>query len=157
MALPNADDENLSNLSLLVRTDFSNDDAWSRLQESLAQPSIVDGFKANLYFVSSPESYDQAPIPAVLAAARAAGFMYFFIADQQTISEPEQAILVVDCETEASFRVLPRAMWDVENNLSICNCDFEDYLADLNASGVYTASWMDAVPPRNNNAAPVDE
>jgi hypothetical protein len=39
------------NLSLLLRTDFSDDAVWERVCDLLQQPT-QDGFEAGLYFVS---------------------------------------------------------------------------------------------------------
>ena len=74
-----------------------------------------------------------------------------FVADEAALRDPELAILAVELavadgddvvEESAgalprTFRVVPRAVWSVENNLSIGNLDFADFLASLDADGVF--------------------
>jgi hypothetical protein len=57
----------------------------------------------------------------------------------KTFSDAEQPVLVVDlCEQPGrTFRVIPREMWGVENNLSIANMDYDDFANSADADGVF--------------------
>ena len=61
------------------------------------------------------------------------------IVDRVTISQPEQPILVVDLQDEPgrTFRVIPTALWGVENNLSIGNMGFEEFADAAGKDGIF--------------------
>ena len=64
---------------------------------------------------------------------------FAFIVDHTAITDPEHPILVVDLYDEpgCTFRVIPREMCGVENNLSIANMDFEGFMEAADANGVF--------------------
>ena len=55
------------------------------------------------------------------------------------LSHPEHPILVVDLNDEPgrAFRVVPREMWSVENNLSLANLDYRDFADDVGPDGIF--------------------
>jgi hypothetical protein len=126
--------------SLVIRTDFSDDAAWDAICAAIRKPATEFQFKAHVKFLSDP-NYDGLT-PAELwpqVAKRPRYHSFFFIVDRQTLTDPDHPILVVALHDRPgrSFRVIPSAMWDVENNLSIANVDFDDYLSSLDKNGVY--------------------
>jgi hypothetical protein len=136
--------------SLLVRTDFTDDDAWDEVCDEATREYGRDGFSANVEPVSDPE-WDGASWETVKAAAPVGdeGPSVLFIVDSTTIASAEYPILVVDLqdkylspeefpeiEDRSPFRCIPSAMWDVENNLNIANLDWEDYVEQAE-DGVY--------------------
>jgi hypothetical protein len=56
-----------------------------------------------------------------------------------SLTHPEHPILVVDLfdEPGRTFRVVPSEMWSVENNLSIANMGFEDFVGAVDRDGVF--------------------
>jgi hypothetical protein len=62
-----------------------------------------------------------------------------FIADVTTFSDAEQPVLVVDLNEQPgrTFRVIPRELWGIENNLSIANMDYDDFAKSADADGVF--------------------
>jgi hypothetical protein len=127
--------------TLLVRTDFANDDAWDQVRDQATREYGPDGFRAYVEPVNDPE-WAGATWEAVKAAAPAGeeGPSVLFIADSITFAAPEHPILVVDLQdkflsvtefpeiaSRTPFRCIPSALWDVENNLNIANLDWEDY------------------------------
>ena len=125
--------------ALLLRTDFSDDAAWRALCEAVERPSD-DGFQANVDCVSDP-AYDGLTVGQLvtLAANERDCFFFAFVADHTTFSTPEQPILVVDLHDRPgrTFRVVPREMWGVENNLSLANMDYEEFAESVDADGVF--------------------
>ena len=124
--------------SLLLRTDFHSDAAWSALCEATRQPS-TEGFTASLECVSDP-AFDGLSIDQLVGACRQGDVRRFaFVADRATLTDPERPILVVDLHDEPgrTFRVIPRELWSVENNLSIANMDFRDFADSVGADGVF--------------------
>ncbi|WP_395740972.1 DUF6924 domain-containing protein [Prosthecobacter sp.] len=124
---------------IVLRTDFSDDQAWSRLCSLIASPIGRDGFLAYVSFVSDP---DFAEVTAEkLAANRPEGYRHSFIviADGTTFADPEQSLMVVDLldEPGRTFRALPTRIQGIENNLSLGNMGFEDFAGDADARGVF--------------------
>jgi hypothetical protein len=130
--LPKTDD------SLLLRTNFSDDAAWNTLCEAVQEPN-EEGFKAFVDCVSDA-AYEGVTIEQPVALARRGPYRSFaFIADQATFTHPERPVLVVDLRKEPgrTFRVIPREMWGVENNLSIANMDFHEFADDVDPDGIF--------------------
>ena len=124
--------------SLLVRTDFSDDAAWVALCDAAREES-EDGFQARLECVSD-RAYDGLTIDQLVALARTNDDLgYIFLADRVALTNPEQPILVVDLYDEPgrTFRVIPRELWGVENNLSLANMDYSDFADNVDADGVF--------------------
>ena len=124
--------------TLLLRADFTDDSAWESLCEAIDQPN-EDGFKAYVERVSDPV-YDGLTVEQLVALAPKGGDHSFaFVADRTTFTNPEQPVLVVDLYDEPgrTFRVIPREMWGVENNLSIANMDYYEFADNADADGVF--------------------
>jgi hypothetical protein len=123
--------------SLVIRTDFSDDKVWHEVREQLAAP--VGDFRAYVDFVETRD-YDGLAIEKLLELVpEGADKSFVFLADRETMTNPEHPALVVDLlyERGRSFRVIPSEMWSVENNLSLCNMDWEDFADNLDSNGVH--------------------
>ena len=124
--------------SILLRTDFSDDAAWAALCELVQVPS-EEGFQAHLDCISDP-AYDGLTVEQLLALAPKGGDHTFaFLADRVALTNPERPVLVVDLYDEPgrTFRVMPREMWGVENNLSIANMDYYEFADNVDADGIF--------------------
>jgi len=138
-----------SDESLLVRTDFSSDEAWQQLVGQEAREN-EDGFRAYAEPVSDP-AFDAASWETVKAAVPAGqGASVLFIADGISLSSPDHPILVVDlsdtylsvaefpeitCRTP--FRCIPSELWGVDNNLNISNMGWEEFEGAAGEDGVF--------------------
>jgi hypothetical protein len=121
--------------SPLVRTDYSNDEAWASLVRS-ATAASPDGFKAALRIVD--ESAYEGAEPESLATLDWHGSAVLFVADAHAQSHADQPILCVDLmEGGGSFRCIPSELWGVENNLRLANMDFRDFAENAAADGVF--------------------
>ncbi len=62
-----------------------------------------------------------------------------FVVDHVSLTDAEHPILVLDLGDEPgrAFRVVPREMWGIENNLSIANLSFFEYADSVDADGVF--------------------
>ena len=123
--------------SPLVRTDFSDPIAWTRLLEVLSTET-VDGFRAYVEVVDDPSWQDARPedlasaIPANSAAAA------LFIGDRIALSDSEFPVLVVDLWGDnAPFRCIARELWGPANNLNIANMDFDEFAGAAGSDGVF--------------------
>jgi hypothetical protein len=124
--------------SLVLRTDFSDDDAWDAVCTAIQAP-YEEGFKAYVDCVSDP-AYAGMTVEQLVALAPKGGDLRFaFLVDRVTLISPEQPVLVVDLYDEPgqSFRVIPREMWGVENNLSLANMDYCEFAASVDPDGVF--------------------
>lgn len=124
--------------SLLLRTDFSDDAAWALLCEAVQRPT-EDGYKALVDCVSDP-AYDRLTVDQLVAMCPIGGVRSFaFIADGATFASPERLVLVVDLYDEPgrSFRVIPREMWGVENNLTMANMNYCEFADCVDPDGVF--------------------
>jgi hypothetical protein len=121
--------------SLVVRTTFEDNAAWVKIKTAL-EKKTVEGFQANLYFYSMPV-FNNSSIADVKAAVLSAGLDFCFIVDKASLVHPENAILALDCEEGRYFRVIPAEVWSVENNLSICNMEFADFLGAVDGQNVF--------------------
>lgn len=129
------------NDALLLRTDFSDDAAWVSLCEAVQQPNEA-GFKANVACISDV-AYEALAVGELVARApkgdQCGHHAVAFVADAQTFSDVERPMLVVNLNDQPgrTFRVIPREMWSVENNLSIANMDYDDFAEHTDADGVF--------------------
>lgn len=127
-----------SSTSLLVRTDFTSDDAWQQVSGE-ARRENEDGFAAFIEPISDP-AFDRATWETVKAAVPAdgEGAPVLFVADSTTLTAPDHPILVVDVRGgRPPFRCVPSELWSVENNLNIANMDWDDFAGAVDPAGVF--------------------
>jgi hypothetical protein len=134
--------------ALVVRTDFTDEDAWDQVVRELRLP-WVDDAPAEPCLISDPR-YAGAPAERVLQDVQTAlsdpdlpGAV--FIADSTTMRETEHPLLAVSTEWNGEpfaedeeefstqFRLLPNAAVEISSNLGLGNMDFDDFAGD----GVY--------------------
>jgi hypothetical protein len=123
--------------SLVIRTDFTDDLVWQAVRAGLTAPS--GEFQANLDFVDD-RRYENLTIDRLLALTEGSDLTFLFLADRETLIHPEHPVLVVDLSEDGrgrTFRVIPEALWAVQNNLVIGNCDWEDFSDSLDRDGVF--------------------
>jgi tetratricopeptide (TPR) repeat protein len=123
--------------TLALRTDFSEDTAWEALCAAIQNPDAE--FTANVDFVNDPK-FDGLKANQLLSLLPDDSSLSFaFIIDHAALTLPDNPILVVDLQDEPgrTFRVICSALWEVENNLSIANMDFNDFFNAVDKKGVY--------------------
>lgn len=131
--------------SILVRTDFTDDAAWrALLQDAQAVHADPAGVEAQAVLTPVDDrEFDGWTVDMLLDLDVDSG--YLFVADARTLADPERPILVLntdkaedgDPEEPASFRVIPEQLASIENNLSIANLGFIDYVESADADGVF--------------------
>ena len=134
------DADHLANLSLLIRGDFSDLEAWRMVVNAALAPDPVDGFSADLTLVDDP-TYDNITVDELAHAIGEPPPFYVFLCDTQTLSHPDHPILAINLDGEdtsnRSVRVVPAAMWSIENNLALANMDFADFVAAADTDGIF--------------------
>jgi hypothetical protein len=121
--------------ALVVRTDFSDQDAWEAVQREITEP--VDGFQAYVHFVDDRE-LSGLSIPEIVKAA-GHDRSYVMVVDRTAIESSEHPVLVIDLYDEPgrTFRALPSCVQSIENNLSISNMDFEEFARAVGKDGIF--------------------
>lgn len=128
-----------SQAALVIRTDFSNDEAWEAIGAAILQPT-EEGFGAQVEFVDDGayRGVTKQQLVKLIPQDDQRPF-FFMIVDDVTVRSPEHPILVVDLwrEPGREFRAVPAAVQAVENNLSIANMDFAEFADSVDADGVF--------------------
>ena len=122
----------------VVRTHFVDDRGWQSICDAIRRPSD-EGFLANVEFVSDPELSDVAIERVLARLPEDYDHSFLIIADRTTFSSSEHPLLVVDLQSQRgrTFRALPSVIHSVENNLSLANMDFEDFVGSVGSDGIF--------------------
>ncbi len=139
--LPEVDD------TIVLRTDFSDDDAWETLKKAFLVSDEFDNV-FDVDFIDDVE-YDGVTIDDILETEKVPDidfedtdddyFTYIFIVDKLTIEHPEHPIICLDLfeEPYQRFRFIPSQFAGIEGNLSIANMDFEDFITHVDEDGIF--------------------
>jgi hypothetical protein len=122
---------------IVIRTDFTDDAAWSRVVEQLFKP-LDDGLPLAPHLISDPRYADAAHeriLHDVLATLSDPWLPdAVFVADATTMRTPGFPLLALAVEPEddeeSEFRVFADAAVVVSLNLGFGNMDFEDFAGD---------------------------
>lgn len=128
--------------SVLVRAWFGDDSAWESLVVEVRTPSD-EGFLANVAVVNDL-AFEGLSAEA-LRTRQAGGAIVSFVADETTFVSAEHPILAVwvlprrddDRRDLRPFRVVPAALWSVENNINLGNMDWADFTGSAAGDGVF--------------------
>ena len=128
---------------LVIRTDYSSDDAYSMLLARMSAPS-AEGFRAYLTFASDTSLSGRSAEEIIAASSLHYEHFFLFVMDSTTFHHPEHPILCLGLKTNEgkSLRVIPSEMCAIENNLSTANMDFEDFVETADPDGVYRGVRM---------------
>jgi len=123
--------------ALVLRTDFSDEDAWNTIRSLIRDPAAE--FMAYVEFVSDSR-YDGLTVEQLRSlSARSSYRTFAFLVDHLAVTHPDHPLLVADLADEPgrTFRVIPSAMWSVENNLSLANMDFSDFAESTDNDNIF--------------------
>ena len=126
----------VSDAPLVLRTDFSNQEAWGIVREQIQRP--VGLFRASVTFVDNPDFTGLSR-----ADLQALGYYdhqtFAILADRITMTHPEHPVLVLFVfeDTQVEFRAIPSEIPGIENNLSLGNMDPEEFAESADADGIF--------------------
>ncbi|MFJ9352146.1 DUF6924 domain-containing protein [Streptomyces sp. NPDC101237] len=135
--------------TLLIRTDFSDPAAWQALRTAATTPNEED-FVANVHIVDDP-AYSDLTTEEIVSLAPPGGFL-MIVADRTALTEPGMPLLAVqpfDEDDEAGgdtaegeqghdeLRVAVVGLSEIENNISIGNMDWEEFVDAADEDGVF--------------------
>ncbi|GAB18408.1 hypothetical protein GOEFS_054_00210 [Gordonia effusa NBRC 100432] len=129
----------LPDASVLIRTDYTDDVAWTELATAAQAPSEPDEFTANLVLVEGP-AWDSISVDELLDQLGNSSTTYVFLADAESIAHPDHPILAVETSVVGrgqTVRVIASRMSSIENNLSLANMDFVEFVEGADADGVF--------------------
>lgn len=131
--------ENKTEDVLVIRTDFSNENVWETICNEIQTPEETLGFLAFVELYSD-KIFDQMTTDHLIESIPSSyNHSFIFIVDKITTLDNEHPVLCVDLSAEKAkpFRVIPSAMWCVENNLSTANMDYYEFLDSVDHDGVF--------------------
>ena len=147
--------DHLDGESVLIRTDFTDDDSWRNIAVAAMAPVPQgDGteFAAYLTCIDNRD-YDGLTVDGLLDLIGDPPPYYAFLVDAETVTNPEMPIVAVYTGPDyperprgKTFRVIPTEMCSVENNLSIANMDFESFADSADDDGIFRG--FPAPPPQ---------
>jgi tetratricopeptide (TPR) repeat protein len=122
--------------TLALLTNFSQAYAWVALRDAIRNPDAE--FRANVDFVTNSAFADVTP-ENLLSRLSDESKTFALIIDRMAISHDEHPILVVDLRDQPgrSFRVTAAALWEVENNLSLANMEFDEFAGAVDDDGIF--------------------
>jgi hypothetical protein len=125
--------------ALVLRTDFVDEVSWQKICTAIEAPEPVDGFRASVTFISDLAFVGITPQQVLDVIPVDFPHTFLFIVDSHSLAQAETPVLVLDLYAERgrTFRVIPAAIWGVENNLSLANMDFREFADAVDADGVF--------------------
>jgi hypothetical protein len=142
----------------LVRSDFASDALWTDLIEQVLAPQIELGqeFFADVECISDGRFEGLDPVSVVHHLPESYNYLFCMVADRHTFETAELPILIigfapsgeiseelrwhpqqVQAKDLTSFRAVPRTIQSIENNLSLANLDFEDFVRSVASDGIF--------------------
>lgn len=123
---------------LVILTTEVEKTQWNELKHAITERYDL-GFRAYVDFSDNKEFVGIIPEDFQGFKEKAYKHSFVFLADVETISNPEHPIICVDLYDEPGkyFRVIPSEMWAIENNLTISNVSFDEFYGACDEDGVY--------------------
>ena len=128
-----------------MRADFTDDATWELVKEKISE-STEEGFGADVEFVEDQtlDGLDEVAITAVYPRVYPHEYRHpvVFLVDAVTVSESGHPVLVVNLNTGVDtppLRALPRQVQSIQNNLSLANMDYIDFVRSIDADGIFRA------------------
>lgn len=128
-----------SDSTLVLRTYFDDQAAWEAICKTIQEPVGEFEFLADVEFVDDPDfdGVEKEQLGGLIPEERYLSFI--IVADRESTLPPDFPLLIVDLvgEPGREFRAIPKAIQEVENNLSIANMDFEDFVRAVDQGGIF--------------------
>lgn len=123
----------------VLRTDFLDQPAWEKIRSEIQKPVGIFRFIAYVDFIDDPEYANLTRDELLKRIPANYNHSFIIVVDHTALSNPEHPLLVIDLFDDAhqEFRALPSQIQGIENNLSIGNMDFEDFMTALGSDGVF--------------------
>jgi hypothetical protein len=132
------DDINTNDATPVIRTDFTDDATWRKIQRDVAATNIM-GFFANVRFIDERQYSGLTGQELLQRIPSLNEYGCIFVADTIAMSTAEHHLLVLDPSNSQgkTFRVILSEAWGVENNLSLANMDYSEFADSTDPDGVF--------------------
>lgn len=132
------DDMNTNDATPVIRTHFTNDAAWKKIQKDVAATNRM-GFSAHVRFIDDKQYSGLTGQELIQKFPGSSQYGCIFVADMTAMSAGEHHLLVLDPFNPQgkTFRVIPAEAWAVENNLSLANMDYSEFAGSTDPDGVF--------------------
>jgi hypothetical protein len=126
----------------VIRTDFSDQEAWEAVRAAILAPGDAGGFTVHVEFVDDRAFQDLTP-QQILDLARSRSTTRYhpclFVVDRVALSTDAWPALVIDVQEEPgrSFRAVPEALHQIESNLATDTMDLLEFAAGAGPDGVF--------------------
>jgi hypothetical protein len=123
--------------AVLIRTDFSNDEAWDKLKSTASNPP--DPFIFTLEIIDDPDFANMTPEKLLEAIPADYPHSFLVVADSTALNSRDNPLLVIDLleKRGRQFRSTASQIASVENNLSIGNTAFEEFTNAVDDRGIF--------------------
>ena len=128
----------------LLRVDFVDDEVWQRVRDAATRP-LTSGSVSHLVVIDDRD-FEGLDLTVPASQPDAYEERVLLVFDRLSREHPDHPLLLVDWlayiddddhVTPGAMRVTPEQAQLVEGNLQLANMDFEDYLAYVDAEGVF--------------------
>lgn len=148
-----------SNATLFVRTYFGDPATWVAICNEIRQPAeeytagfaafaainamigqdVGEGPQAHVTIVDDVAFAGLTPEQLIGRLRPGSHQTFLFIVDRESMTKPDHPVLVVDVSVRRgrTFRAVPCQIQVIESNLSIANCDWEDFADHVEDDGVF--------------------
>lgn len=124
--------------TLLVRTDFSDQAAWDAVRAAVAPIHATD-VMADVEFLDDPAYQGLTPAQLLPLLPKGYGHPLLIVADKAALAVAELPLAVVDLKDEQGreVRIVASELWQIENNVSLANMDFDEFADAVDEDGVF--------------------
>jgi hypothetical protein len=122
---------------MVIRTDFSNQEAWEKIRDILGAP--IGTFDSKAVFVDDTD-FKGATKGQLLGLIRSnCTHSFAVIVDERAILDPDHPVLIVDLRGSLGreFRAIPSSVLGIETSLSMAFMGFEHLADAVDGRGVF--------------------
>jgi hypothetical protein len=124
-----------------VRCDYSDQDAWERVRAAVVRSDDPESteFFARVDVVEDPSYAGLAPGQLLELLPVEHHHAILIVADKRTLTEVGNPLLVIDLldNPGRQIRVIAEQAWSIENNLSIGNMYFQEFVEAVGEDGIF--------------------
>ncbi|MEU7897127.1 hypothetical protein AB0B45_30210 [Nonomuraea sp. NPDC049152] len=127
---------------LVLRTDFSRQDAWEAVRAAIGVSGtggFVEEYMDEVRVLEDAAYQDLAPQDILALVPDGYENSILVVVDETTTASAELPLLVIDLVEEhgRTMRVIPAELPSIQANLSIANMDFSEFADNVDDDGVF--------------------
>ena len=125
--------------AVVLRTDFSDQKGWEEICTEIQKPVGIFRFQANVDFIDQVEYADITKDQILELTRPHYRYSFIIVVDRIAISKAGHPLLILELfdRNGLEFRAVPSEVQGIENNLSIANMDFEEFVEAADPDSVF--------------------